>query len=252
MASLHTIVETLDKLLRTSEIADYSGAMNGLQLENRSNTVSKVASAVDASLPVIKKAIAAGADLLIVHHGLFWHGTQNLTGPTFQKFNAAIEANLAIYSSHLPLDIHPEHGNNALLAEALGLKDQSEFGDFKGNPIGIKGHLSESLDTLLKKLEGILQNQVHHCPGRGQDLGTVGIVTGGAGSQIQDFKDLGIDTLVTGEGPHWSYPLAEELEKNLIYAGHYATETFGVRSLGRFLVERFSLNHEFVDHPTGL
>lgn len=252
MSRLANITNFLDAHLRTAEIKDYSGAHNGLQLEN-SGEVTHIASAVDASEAVIKKAIAAGANLLLVHHGLFWHGVQKITKAQYRKLKLAMDNDLAIYSSHLPLDIHPEHGNNALLCKALKMNNAVPFGDFKGNSVGLKQALSIGLPELLQEVEKAVKSPVHHCPGGKNEVGMVGVVTGGAGSEVETMKQHGIDTFITGEGPHWSYPLAEELEINLIYAGHYATETFGVKKLGEILQDNDpSLKHSFIHHPTGL
>ncbi|MCU0794412.1 MAG: Nif3-like dinuclear metal center hexameric protein [Akkermansiaceae bacterium] len=251
MAELSEIVDFLDGNLRIREIPDYPGAMNGLQLENRGK-VTRVAAAVDASLPVVEKAIAAGADLLLVHHGLFWQGAQRITGPFYRKIRSAVEGGLAIYSSHLPLDVHPEWGNNALLAGALGVRVEGGFLDFKGLKTGLIGSVDITRDDLRRKLADVVGGAVHLCPAGSREIRRVGICTGGAGSQVTEAVVSGIDAFITGEGPHWSYPLAEELGINLYYAGHYATETFGVRMLAGVLAERFPVEACFIDHPTGL
>lgn len=251
MAELTEICEFLDESLKTSEIQDYSGAVNGLQLESPGK-VSKVAAAVDASLPVIDKALAAGADLLVVHHGLFWQGVQPLTGAIYRKIRAAMDGGMAIYSSHLPLDVHPEWGNNVGLAKAMGLVDWVPFMDWKGMPMGVRAEVDWTRDELLQRVEKAVGGRIHHCPGGPECIGSLGIVTGGAGSQVADAAATGVDTFITGEGPHWSYPLAEELQVNLVYGGHYATETFGVKSLAEELSKRFQVDWQFVDHPTGL
>ncbi|MGE9269256.1 MAG: Nif3-like dinuclear metal center hexameric protein [Verrucomicrobiales bacterium] len=251
MAELATVVTFLDRELRTREIQDYSGAMNGLQLENPGG-VEKVALAVDASGPVIQKALAIQADLLLVHHGLFWQGAQPFTGPMFRKIKAAIEGGMAIYSSHLPLDVHPEWGNNVRLARAMGIETWTDFLEWKGMPMGLQAEVDWSRDELLARVQQAVGGAVHHCPGGRERIRSVGVITGGAGSQVADAAAAGVDAFVTGEGPHWSYPLAEELEINVFYGGHYATETFGVRALGELLSRKFGLSCHFLDHPTGL
>lgn len=251
MASLKEIVSFLDSELRISDITDYSGAMNGLQLEN-GGSVGKVAAAVDASLPVVEAAVEQGADLLVVHHGMFWQGAQPLTGAFYRKIRIAIEGGLAIYSAHLPLDVHPEIGNNALLMRALGLSPIGGFLPSKGLDIGLVANVDLSRGELLERVRAAVGTSVHLCPGGPERIRTLGIVTGGAGSEVKVAADAGLDTFITGEGPHWSYPLAEELGINVLYAGHYATETFGVKALAGLLAARFSLDTEFVDRPTGL
>ena len=251
MTSLSDITSFLDENLRTAEITDYPGAVNGLQLEN-GGSVTKVIAAVDASLPVIEKAVAAGGTLLIVHHGLFWQGAQPLTGPFYKKIRAAMDAGMAIYSNHLPLDVHPVWGNNACLAKAMGLTDTEPFMDWKGMPLGLRAEVEWTREELLHRVTEAVGAPVHHCPGGKDRIRSVGVVTGGAGAQVADAAKAGVDAFVTGEGPHWSYPLAEELGINLVYGGHYATETFGVKALAMALQEEFGLEWEFVDHPTGL
>jgi dinuclear metal center YbgI/SA1388 family protein len=247
--NLPAIVEFLQRELRVAELPDYSGAVNGLQVQN-SGKVTKVAAAVDASLPVVKKAIAAGADLLIVHHGLFWQGAQPLTGAFYEKIKCALDADLAIYSAHLPLDVHPQWGNNSLLAQAIGMRVTGTFLPYKGMPVGLLGEVVLSLEALLTTLEKAVGAKVHLCPGGPSQIRKIGLCTGGAGSEIA--AAAGLDAFITGEGPHWSYPMAEEMGVNLFYAGHYATETFGVRRLARELATQFSIEDFFIDHPTGL
>lgn len=261
MAALAEIVRFLDAELRIAEIPDYSGAMNGLQLQN-DGTVTRVASAVDASLPVVRKAIAAGADLLIVHHGMFWQGAQPLTGAFYQKIHEAMQANLAIYSAHLPLDVHPQWGNNALLAKAIGMTVTGTFLPYKGQNVGVTGEMERGLqsapstpaplhrDELRQRLETAVGGPVLLCPAGPEFIQTVGLCTGGAGSEVAAAR--GLDAFISGEGPHWSYPLAEEMGLNLYLAGHYATETFGVRQLGEVLAASFGIETSFLDHPTGL
>ncbi|MGC6425859.1 MAG: Nif3-like dinuclear metal center hexameric protein [Akkermansiaceae bacterium] len=251
MATLDEIVEFLNKELRISEIPDYPGAHNGLQLQNEGR-VEKIAVAVDASLPVVRKAVAHGVDLLIVHHGMFWHGVKPLSGSYYDKIKEAINGGLAIYSSHLPLDIHPTLGNNVRLAQALELKVTDAFMEWKGHKLGVSGTLDLSLSELRERLSDAVGGAVLSCGPEDAPSGRVGIITGGAGSEIEKVAASGIETFITGEGPHWSYPLAEELGLNFLYGGHYATETFGVRALGDALIERFQVESRFIDHPTGL
>ncbi len=251
MAELREICDFLDLELKIRETPDYPGAVNGLQLEN-SGGVRKVAVAVDASLPVVLKAVEAGADLLVVHHGMFWQGAQPIVGGQWRKLKAAIEGGLAVYSAHLPLDVHPQWGNNALLAAAIGFQPDDTFLEWKGLAVGLKGGMRISRDELRDRLERAVGGPVHVCPGGPAEMETVGLCTGGAGSQVAEAAAAGVQAFITGEGPHWSYPLAEELGINLFFAGHYATETFGVRKLAGVLAERFGVEPLFLDHPTGL
>jgi dinuclear metal center YbgI/SA1388 family protein len=251
MVELSRIVDFLDTELRIASIPDYGGAVNGLQLEN-AGEVGRIVAAVDASLPVVEAAAEGGPGLLIVHHGMFWQGVQPLRGAFYRKIHRALQSGLAIYSAHLPLDVHPHWGNNVCLARAIGLRDPEPFLDWKGLPIGLKGAWQGTREELAGRLRLAVGGPVHICPGGPEELLTVGIVTGGAGSEVAAAAASGIDAFVTGEGPHWSFPLAEELGINLFYAGHYATETFGVKVLAAELAGRFNLPWTFIDHPTGL
>ena len=251
MAKLAEVIGFLDAELNTAVIPDYPGAHNGLQLEN-GGEVGKVAVAVDASFPVIRKAVAAGADLLVVHHGLFWQGVRPLRGANYEKFKTAMDAGLAIYSSHIPLDIHPELGNNTLLAREVGLEEGKSFHDWKGILLGRKGHFDGSLGELQERLAKVLGGRVILRGEERNPAGIVGIITGGAGSEVEAMKQEGLDTFVTGEGPHWTHPLAEELNLNVLYGGHYATETFGVKALGELLKEQYGIPFQYLDHPSGL
>lgn len=249
--SLFDVVNSLDALLRTPEVPDYPNALNGLQLEN-GGRVGKVVCAVDACLPVIEQAVEAGADLLVVHHGLFWSGLQRLAGPAYRKVRRAVEGGLAVYSSHLPLDIHPEHGNNVILANLLGLSGPEPFFPWKNILLGVRGETEAGRADFVERVAQVVEARVHLCPGGPERVRRVGVVTGGAGGEIAALAATGVDTVVTGEGPHWSYTAAEELGVNLIYAGHYATETFGVKSLGAWLETTFGLPWSFLHHPSGL
>lgn len=252
MADLGEIVAYLDQELRTSEIQDYPGAVNGLQLAN-DGIVSHIIAAVDASLPVIRAAAEKGPNgLLIVHHGMFWQGARPLTGAFYQKIKIAMEAGMAIYSSHLPLDVHPIHGNNAILARLIGIEDPQPALMQNGLHIGLKGKWLGNRDDLSRKIAKVVGGEVHLCPAGPESIRSIVLCTGGAGSEVEKADATGADAFVTGEGPHWSYSLAEELEINLFYAGHYLTEIFGVQSVACKIGEMHQLSTSFIDHPTGL
>ena len=254
MADLAEIVAFLESGLRVASIRDYPGALNGLQLAN-DGRIEHVFAAVDCSLPVIESVVAAAdsvPSLLLVHHGMFWQGAQPVTGPFYRKLKCAMDAGLAVYSSHLPLDIHPEWGNNICLAKAIGLKNPEPFCERNGLLMGIRGCWSGRRGDLQESLQQALGGDVHVCTAGPEIIQTVGIITGGAGGEVEKVASLGVDSFITGEGPHWSFSLAEELGVNLFYGGHYATETFGVKVLARDLGERFDLPWTFLDHPTGL
>ena len=250
-ASLAAIVQHCDRILRTREIGDYDGAVNGLQVEN-SGTVTRLAATVDASLATVKLAIAAKADLLLVHHGLFWSKAQPWTGKKYELVRLLVENDLAVYSSHLPLDAHPKLGNNAQLAAALGLKQLQPFFSSHGQTIGWQARTRISRAELAHRLERALGLKPRLVPGGQEICRRIGLVTGGAGGDLPQAAGEGVDTFITGEGPHWTYALAEELGLNVFYGGHYATETFGVKALAAALSEKFKLPWKFLDHPTGL
>ena len=251
MATLESITALLDQTLQIAEIPDYPGAVNGLQLMGRGE-VGKVGAAVDASLPVVRDAVAAGVDLLIVHHGMFWSGAQPIVGGLYEKLKLALDAGMAIYSCHIPLDVHSEFGNNAILARSIGLAEAEPFFDWKGIKLGLKGAPGGTLMELAARVEAAVGSKVHLCPAGKAEAGIVGVITGGAGGEINAVAAEGIDTFVTGEGPHWSYTAAQELGVNVIFGGHYATETFGVRALAAHVADTFGVEEVFLDHPTGL
>jgi len=250
-ASLATIVRHCDRTLRTREIGDYDGAVNGLQMEN-SGVVTRIAATVDASLATVKMAIAAKADLLIVHHGLFWSESHPWTGKKYELLRLLINNDMAVYSSHLPLDAHPKLGNNARLAAALGLTNLKPFFPSHGQFIGLQSQQEISRADLARRLEQALGARTKVIPGGSEICRRIGVVTGGAGGDLKIAASEGVDTFITGEGPHWTFALAEELGLNVFYGGHYATETFGVKALAAELSKKFRVPWQFLDHPTGL
>jgi len=250
-ASLSAIVSHCQKRLRPATFNDYEGAANGLQVEN-SGAVSKIAAAVDGSLATVKMAAAARADLLIVHHGLFWGPTTPWTGPRRALLQWLIEEDMAVYSSHLPLDAHLQLGNNARLCAALGLVKLRPFFVDKGGAIGWQVRTDIDRSMLAARIGRVLGRAPVVLPGGPARCRRIGVVTGGAGSQLRLAAAEGVDTFITGEGPHWTYALAEELGMNVFYGGHYATETFGVKALAAELSKKFRVPWVFLDHPTGL
>ena len=183
---------------------------------------------------------------------MFWSKSHPWTGRRHELLRLLVENNLAVYSSHLPLDAHPRLGNNAQLAAALGFKNLKPFFASHGQPIGWQIRCKISRAELAKKLECVTGARPRLIPGGKEMCGRIGIVTGGAGGDLASAAAEGVDTFITGEGPHWTYALAEELGVNVLYGGHYATETFGVKALAAELAKKFKLPWEFLDHPTGL
>lgn len=250
-ASLKAIVAHCDRTLRTADIKDYDRAVNGLQVEN-CGTVTRIAAAVDASLATVKLAIDAKADLLIVHHGLFWGPSHPWTGKRYELLQLLLENDLAVYSNHLPLDAHPKLGNNAQLCASLGLKKLRPFFFSHGQFLGFQTQTKISRTKLATRLRRATNAEPLTIPGGPEICHRIGIVTGGAGSDLKKAADEGVDTFVTGEGPHWTYAMAEEIGINVLYGGHYATETFGVKALAAHLSAKYRLPWSFLDHPTGL
>jgi len=250
-ALLVQMVRHCEKVLCPETFSDWDGAANGLQVEN-SGAVTKIAATVDASLATIKLAIAAQANLLVVHHGLFWGPVIPWTGRRREMLDLLIRNDLAVYSSHLPLDAHPRLGNNAQLCAALGFKKLQPFFLAKGRPIGWRTRTEISRAALAAKLAAVLGHAPIILPGGPARCGRIGVVTGGAGSELKVAAQEGVDTFITGEGPHWTFALAEDLGLNVFYGGHYATETFGVKALAAELSKTFRLPWIFLDHPTGL
>jgi dinuclear metal center YbgI/SA1388 family protein len=249
--NLRELAAYLDDYLAIRDIADYPDAYNGLQVEGRER-VERVALAVDACAATIEGAAAAHADLLLVHHGLFWGAKAPITGPRYRRLAGLIRNGIALYSCHLPLDAHPEVGNNHVLARALGLQIGGCFGEPGGAPFGVWAEAEVTRDELVRRLAETLGTEPRTIAAGPTALRRIAVVSGGAGDWVGLARDAGCDTLVTGEGPHHTFFAAEELGVNLIYAGHYATETVGVRALGEHLRAQFGLETRFLDHPTGL
>ncbi len=245
------LIGYLDTYLRVGEGPDYANALNGLQVAN-SGKLSKIAVAVDACQATIDAAAGMGADLLIVHHGLFWSGLEPLTGRHGRRVRALYLNDIALYSAHLPLDCHPEVGNNAVLARDLGLAEVEGFGEYNGITIGVMGSYDGGLADLVDRLRGRLEGDARVIACGPALCRKVAVVSGAASDLLRAARDAGVDTFITGEGPHHTYLDAEEWGMNLIYAGHYATETVGVIALAGHLEQRFGMPWEFVDHPTGL
>lgn len=255
--SLAELAGYANGLLATALTPDYANALNGIQFENHS-PIHKLAAAVDFSTRAIEEAISRGANLLLVHHGMYWGGLESITGASYKRVRMLLEADIAVYSSHLPLDRHPTLGNNTLLAKELGLKPSGFFASFENIFIGTRGESDVETDTLVTRARDF--SRAHGGDVRasvtrdGRRTRKWAICTGsGASSEtLREAASLGIDTLIVGEGPHWTAVYAEENDLAIIYAGHYATETLGVCALARHLGEKFNLPWEFVSAPTGL
>lgn len=245
------LVAWLNDYLRIGAYPDPS--LNGLQIEGR-ETVRRVAASVDTSLTTLQAAADAGADLLLVHHGLFWGQPLALTGPHGRRVRTAQQADLSLYAAHIPLDAHPEVGNNAMIAGALSLQNIQPFGDWKGHKIGVAGELPfeqgiQDFSDRVQKLTGEIC--LVHGGGR-PEVRRLGIVSGSGANAVPEAAALGLDTLLTGEPEHKYFHDAFEYGINVIYAGHYETEVFGVRALAAKVEDTFGLPWQFLNFPTGL
>ncbi len=245
------LVAYLDEYLDIANVPDYKDAFNGLQVEGSAN-VSRIAVAVDGCRATIDAAVAGGAQMIIVHHGLFWGGKAPVTGAYYSRLSALIKNDVALYSCHIPLDAHPEVGNNHVLARLLGLSVGGLWGEHDGMPIGVWADADISREEFVARVRDILSIEPLVMPTGPEQIRRIGIVTGGAGSMIGQAIRAGCDTFLTGEGAHHTYFDAEEGGINVIYAGHYATETVGVKALAGHLERRFGLETFFISHPTGL
>ncbi|WP_420634594.1 Nif3-like dinuclear metal center hexameric protein [Candidatus Palauibacter sp.] len=251
-AGCREIAAWMDDLLRVAEIEDYPFALNGLQLDGR-REVARIGAATDACRATIDLAAEAGCDLLLVHHGLFWGGLRPFVGPAYERFRRLVESGMGLYSAHLPLDAHPQIGNNILLAAEFALQAIERFGSFRGNDgIGVIGTVDASREELAARAEAICDQTPIVISGGPERVARLAIVTGGGGSMIEAAAAAGADTFLTGEGNHHTYHEAMELGINVIYAGHYATETLGVRALAERAADHFGAEHCFFDVPTGL
>ena len=245
MAKLCDIVQWCDQRVRRTEIKDFAGADNGLQIEN-DGEVTRIGAAVDAGLVPFGKAIEHKVDFLIVHHGLGWTPPFPLTSHRYEKIKLAMDNNLAVYSCHLPLDAHPQIGNNALLAEALGLAIENWFVVYEGTPIAAIAEAPTSRSELAASLKKLFPETYQAIEAGSDKPERVAILTGSGRSALDYMEAEGIDTLITGELRQEHFNIAQERGFNLYPCGHYATETFGVRQLAKEAAAHFKLESEFI------
>jgi dinuclear metal center YbgI/SA1388 family protein len=251
MVKVESLLHFLDSLFDPGTFPDYPHALNGLQVQGPEH-VSHIGAAVDASERTLLEAAERGVDFLLVHHGLFWGGLGPLTGARQRKVKTLLEAPMALYSLHLPLDAHPVFGNCALLGAALGLSHAGGFAAFEGAEIGWWGKRETDRSRLQDATSNAVAGPVRTIPGGPERISRVGVLTGSGASALTEAAGLGLDALVTGEAAHHHFHEAMELGVNLLLAGHYATETFGVKALAEHLSGEFDLPWEFLDLPTGL
>jgi len=248
---LYTLVNFMDDYLKINEIEDLSA--NGLQIEGRKD-VKKICLGVDGSLDIFKGASERKADMLIVHHGLIWGGLKSIKGLVKERIFYLFEHGISLYASHLPLDMHPEVGNNIELIKILDMSHPEPFGAYHGLKIGFKGQYEtpKTIKDISKILERSLPAKVESFQFGTDKIRSIGIVSGGGGSTFEDCIKEDLDLFITGEPSHAIYHVAKESGINLIFAGHYATEKLGVMALGKKVEEKFGIKTEFIDIPTGL
>ncbi len=253
-ASLTEICAFLDNTLNTNAFKDAS--LNGLQIESSASTITRVGFSVDAGYSVAEKAVKAGCQLLVVHHGLLWGECAPIVGPWARKLSLFLTNGLSLYASHLPLDGHQELGNAAQLALLLKLTELRPCFQYGGAPIGVRGRLPQptsiaSISSMLSGIEGVLTPPLI-LPFGTAAVQTVGIATGSGTMVIPECAQLGIDLLITGEPKQSAYHEAMEHGVSVLCIGHYASETFGVRALERVLSERFRVETLWISEPTGI
>lgn len=245
MAPLEEIVQFCNDRTNAANVKDFPGAFNGLQFANN-GSVTKIGAAVDSGLVPFQKAIEAKIDFLIVHHGMYWNGTQPVVETEYEKTKLLVDSNLAVYSSHLPLDAHPEIGNNALLAKKIGIQASGGFANYEGIDIGLLGTWSKSRSALKQALQDQFGDNIVSIEYGSESPTKVCVLTGSGASAVEEVKSTGADTLITGELKQHFFNVAQERQLNLYACGHYATETFGVRALAEECAEKFGLEWEFI------
>lgn len=246
------LIKYLDDYLRIGEVADYGP--QGLQVESDNEEIARIALAVDVAPAVIEAAAAWEADMLLVHHGILWRDVERIAGPLGQRVRLLLQHGINLYAAHLPLDAHPEVGNNAVLADRLGITVTAWWCAPKGTPIAVMGNAAPgtTVDELARQIDQQLGTQARVLAYGPKQVSVIGIISGFGADEVAAASTLGIDTLLTGETSHAHYWAAADHGMNVIYAGHYATETVGVQALGRHLADHFGLDVKFFDFPTSM
>lgn len=243
--TLEEIVQYCDQRVNLDQVKDFPGSENGLQFENNGK-ITKIGAAVDAGLIPFQKATEAGVDFLIVHHGMYWNPYPPVVGVQYQKTKILIEGNCAVYGSHLPLDCHPEIGNNAILAKKLGMGKIETFLNYEGNDIGFIVDGIKARSELKTRLKNIFPQGITAIEEGPESIKRIGILTGSGSSALEYLKKYDVDTFITGELKQNFFNQAQEENLNLYCCGHYATEVFGVDALGREVAKNFGLEYEFI------
>lgn len=252
------LLEELDTLLRqllcTADFENFDTSLNGLQVDRSEREIARIAFAVDASMESFRRAVSGNADMLFVHHGLFWGSPVTLTDKLYQRIKFLIDYDLALYAVHLPLDAHPELGNNASIARHLNLASIEPFGEYRGIKIGFKGVLSKglSLDQIETDLFGGRDASLGRLPFGPDEIQSIGIVSGGDSRAVHQAIQEDLDLFITGDASHSIYHDAMESGINVLFGGHYRTEIWGISEVSRHLRETSGLETLLIDVPTGL
>ena len=246
------LVQYLDTYLDIANIKDYGP--QGLQVEAANTQIKRIALAVDVAPAIIEAAAEWQADMLLVHHGVLWRSVERIAGSLGARVRAFLQHDINLYAAHLPLDAHPTVGNNAVLAQLAGLEDVGWWASPMGTPLGTFGDLAEplTLDAFVAKIDKQLQTTSRVLANGPTTVQKIAILSGFGADKIEEAQGLGVDTYLTGEMSHANYWASADYGINVIFAGHYATETVGVQALGRHLENEFDLETRFFDFPTGM
>ncbi len=251
-------MQDLDSYFRTildmETVSGIDPSLNGLQVGDTGKVIKRAAFAVDACMETFKRAYDWGADLLFVHHGLFWGHQLAVTGNHFERLSYLIRNNLSLYAAHLPLDMNPDFGNNYGIAKQLGLENLEPFGNYKGKNLGVTGKFREekTIEQVLTLLDTDRKEILNILPFGKPANSTVAIVSGGATGEVSQALEKNIDLYITGDQSHSVYHTCLEGRVNMISGGHYFTETFGPKLLSEKLNRDKDLKTVFIDIPTGL
>ena len=247
---LKEICMYLDDILKINEIDDYS--INGLQVENN-GVVTKAACAVDASVETFEKAINIGADFILVHHGILWKNDFRVTGNMYERVKMLVDNNISLYAAHLPLDIHPVFGNNSRISDVLGWESIEDFGKYHGMLIGklFRFNKPKKINEIAEEIKTKIGGEPVLWPFGKAEIKSVAYISGGGISMLNQAIEADIDCFITGEPAHSAFWLAKEAGINVIFAGHYYTETLGVKSIAKELKNKFKIDTEFIELPTG-
>lgn len=252
--TLSEIERWLNGFLDLERLSGLDSSLNGLQVAGPDRPVTHVAFAVDAAMETFRRAVGAGAPVLVVHHGILWDRQSRITGSTWERVGYLIQNGLALYAAHLPLDVHPEVGNNAGIARALELVDVQPFGMHRGTALGCKGRLPEpcGLEELVARLTRRQGEPLRTLPFGPSPVRTVGIISGAAPWGASQAMAEGLDAYVTGEPSHEIYHHCLEQRIHAIFAGHYHSESYGVQALMRRFAQETGVQATYLDVPTGL